>query len=180
MIYAEYTYMNSLEYNGISYKHINGFWVDDDGIILPTAMQNKLNSLFARSLDLSSMTVKEIIEFGDEFRDSSSFSLANKCYEHAAKSASKEALTYLLPRMTSCYRSQGMPQKAIDILTFASKKYGQDIISVPMLTSAAAAYCDMSDYKKALKCCNRAYRKSNNNPNEELKAVYGRIKANIG
>ena len=65
----------------------------------------------------------------------------------------------------------------IDFLTYASKKYGPDIISVPLLTSAAAAYCDMGDYVRARQCCNRAYFHSNKNPSNELRMVYKRIES---
>ena len=169
--------MEQFNYNEISYRCINGYWVDTDGIVLPDAMQRKINFRFEQYLVVSSLSAEEAIKLGDEVRNSSSFNLAVKYYEHASKSAPKMTLAYILPRLTSCYRSMGFPQKAIDILTYASKKYGPDIISVPLLTSAAAAYCDMGDYVRARQCCNRAYFHSNKNPSNELRMVYKRIES---
>ena len=169
--------MNQFENNEISYRCINGLWVDADGIILPDNMQKKMNSRFEHNIVISSLSVEDAIKLGDEFRNSASLNLAIKYFEHAAKIAPKAELAYILPRLTSCYRSVGFPQKAIDILTYASKKYGPDMVSIPLLTSAAAAYCDMGDYAKARKCCNRAYYKSNNNPGNELHMVYKRIES---
>ena len=50
------------------------------------------------------------------------------------------------------------------------------MITPALLTSAAAAYCDLGDYDRAKKCCDRAFAQLNGKRNGELSAVYGRIK----
>jgi hypothetical protein len=62
--------------------------------------------------------------------------------------------------MTSCYRQTGQAQKAIDILAEATKRFGQSMVTSALLTSVAAAYCDLGDYIRAKKCCDRAYASS--------------------
>ena len=38
------------------------------------------------------------------------------------------------------------------------KKYGVEIVNEALLTSVAAAYCDIGEPENAIKCCNWAYR----------------------
>ena len=94
--------------------------------------------------------------------------------------ATLSELAYILPRLTSCYRMQGSPQKAIDILSFASRKHGKQMITAALLISAAAAYCDLEEYVLAKKACDRANAMSSGKSDGELKAVYGRIKKESG
>ena len=101
--------------------------------------------------------------------------LALKFYEEAARRADSETMAYLLPRISSCYRSNGQPKKAINTFIRAVEMFGESIASHVFLTSVAAAYCDIGDYESAKKCCNKAYAKLNGQRNDELSLVYKRI-----
>ena len=171
-------YMDILEYNGKMYKRQGQKWSDMDGCIVYDILQVELNAKYIETIDLPSLTLQEIIEHGDKFKNSSSYGYALRFYEHAAKEANENDLAYILPRMTSCYRLQGQPKKAIDILSFAKSKYGAKMITPVLLTSAAAAYCDLEDYENAKKCCNRAYAALGGKSSGELASVYARIKKN--
>lgn len=165
-----------LEYNGEQYTRRNGKWVDSRCMVVCDITQNELNKLFAEKLDPKTLTVDQCIAEGDNYKNSASIWLALKFYEEAILRSDRRTLSYILPRITSCYRKNGCPQKAIDVLTYASNKFGNDLISHVLLTSAAGAYCDLKDYRRALKCCDQAYAKSNGNPSEELSLVYKRIR----
>jgi len=126
------------------------------------------------------MDVSQIIAHGDKFKRSGAHALAIRFYEKAMDACNRRDMAYILPRVTSCYRAVGRPQDAIDVLTYAKVNYDESIIDVPLLVSAAAAYCDMEEYDKAIQCCNIAYRKSGGKASEELKSVYNRISRKNG
>lgn len=172
--------MEKLEYNGKIYKRQGQKWSDMDGCIVHEILQRELNAKYIETIDLNSLTIQEVIEQGDKFKNSSSLGYALRFYEYAANQADENELAYILPRMTSCYRKQGHPQKAIDILSFAKNKYGAKMISPVLLTSAAAAYCDLEEYGNAKKCCDRAYASMGGKSSGELAAVYARIKKESG
>ena len=83
----------------------------------------------------------------------------------------------VFPIITSCYRAIGQPQKAIDFW-MENKQIFTSCLSVPLLTSLAAAYCDICNYELAKKCANRAYaiQGGGKNYQTELSLVYERIK----
>ena len=168
--------MDVVEYEGVSYHRSSAKWVDSSGLTVSGILQDKLNAAFAKTLNPSDMSVSDLLKHGDRFKGSGNTGLAIQYYEIASQQASERDLAYILPRLTSCYRIRGCPQEAIDILVFASKKYGQKMITSALLTSAAAAYCDLGDYGRAKKCCDRAFAQGNGRCEGELRAVYGRIK----
>ena len=92
-------------------------------------------------------------------------------------SDSFEYYKVVFPIITSCYRALNQPQKAIDFW-MENKKIFSTCLSVPLLTSLAAAYCDVGDYVLAKKCADRAYAIQGGSLNyqSELSLVYGRIK----
>ena len=168
--------MDEITYEGKKYWRSSAKWADKDGIIVHERLQEKLNALFLQTLDVSQMTMKELLQYGDKYKNSGSPGAAIRFYEVASLQANKSELAYILPRLTSCYRMQGSPQKAIEILTYASNKFGKEMISHALLVSAAAAYCDLNQYELARKACDRAYKMLNGKATGELQAVYGRIR----
>lgn len=162
--------------NGKTYRRINGRWADSQNMIVHNLLQREINREFAKSIDLETLSTEDCIARADEFKQSDSAFLAVKFYEQAMKEADSKTVSYILPRMTSCYRMIGQPQKAIDLLAFVSSKYGNKLITPALLTSAAAAYCDLGDYIRAKICCDRAYA-SGGKGSEELSLVYKRIES---
>ncbi len=167
--------MDVIEFEGKSYHRRSKSWVDSSGLIVCGILQDKLDTAFEESLDISSMPVAELLVLGDRFKRNESISKAIKYYEIASQKANERELAYILPRLTSCYRLQERPSRAIEILTYANEKYGEKMLTPALLTSAAAAYCDMGMLTKAQKCCDRAYAKSGDKTSEELNAVHERI-----
>lgn len=168
--------MDIITYEGKRYWRSSAKWADKDGIIVHERLQEKLNAMFLRTLDPTQMKMEELLSYGDKFKNSGSPGAAIRFFETASLQADKSELAYILPRLTSCYRIQGSPQKAIDILSFASKKYGEQMITPALLVSAAAAYCDLNQYELAKKAYDRAFAKLNGKATDELRAVYGRIR----
>lgn len=82
----------------------------------------------------------------------------------------------MLPILTSMYRLTGQPRRAIDEAERYVAYYGVQY-TAPLLTSVAAAYCDLGDYENAKKFAGRAYAKQGGNIGEEneLSLVYKRI-----
>lgn len=167
--------MDVIEYNGIRYTRNSKKWTEN-GMIVSEIMQDKLNRLFDEQLDYEQMDAEELIRVGDQYKASNSMGRAVKCYKAAFEKADLRQVESILPRLTSAYRIMNKPQAAIDLLTEASAKYGQKVISVALLTSAAAAYCDMGQYALARKACDRAYKQAGGRATDELAKVYKRIR----
>ncbi len=169
--------MDKLVYEGVTYTRNGNFWAEQGGLVVCDIMQDKLNQAFFETIDLSKMRAFDVLKLGDQYKRGRMLGLAIQCYAHALSRATKEEVSYILPRLTSCYRIQGRPQLVIDALADAKRRFGVEVITSVLLTSAAAAYCDMDEYQNARTCCNRAYAKCNGNPSPELKSVYARIRA---
>ena len=168
--------METLIYEGRTYVRRNGKWVDSRNMVAPEGVQRDLNREFAKQINPENLSINDCINQGDAFKNSCSASIALKFYEKAAENADRQTMAYLLPRITSCYRQTGQAQKAIDILTLATHRFGQGMVTPVLLTSVAAAYCDLQDYARAKKCCDRAYASSGGKHSDELSLVYDRIK----
>ena len=167
--------MDTLICQGKTYTRRNEKWAEPSGMIACESLQSNLNKEFAKQLDPAPLSADACIEHGDKFKRSGSMGLALKFYEEAVKKADRNSMSSLLPRITSCYRETDCPQKAIDMLAYASKTFGPEMVTPVLLTSVAAAYCDLGDYLRAKKCCDRAHAMSEGKADHELSLVYRRI-----
>ena len=150
--------MDVLTYEGKKYTRNGEKWVDSDSLAVPQYLQKILNTLYSRDLNIDSLSYNECKEEGDKCKKTESYALAVKYYEKALEKAhSSWPIARILPRLTSCYRKLGKPEKVIEVLAYAKGECGEEIISEALLTSAAAAYCDMNEPENALKCCRWAY-----------------------
>lgn len=175
MVFRKGICMDTLAYEGKTFKRRNGKWTDSLGMIAHEGLQRILNQKYAESIEPTALSPEECIEKGDAFKESGSVGLALKFYEAAIEQSDKRTMAAVLPRIASCYRMNGQPEKAIKVLTYASDMYGREMISSALLTSAAAAYCDIGDYIKAKKCCDRAFASAGGKGSAELSLVYKRI-----
>lgn len=165
------------EYNGKTYHRNNSKWIDGNHMIVPLYLQHILNTLsFADDID--AISYEEAKSEGDKYKASESYSLAIKYYEEALKKADdRSRISVILPRITSCYRKNAQPSKVIDLLSKVKADFGDDIINKALLTSAAAAYCDLGEPENAIRCCRWAYRVLKNENGErslELANVFAR------
>ena len=171
--------MDTLEYNGEVYTRRNAKWFDSRHLVVYENLQQTLNRLYLENLDYSGYTVDKLVEEGDKFKESTSYTSAIKFYEKALEDCDEVTYKYILPRITSCYRKNHMPRKVIDLFTETKRMFGTDFITPVLLTSVAAAYCDLQEYENALRCCKWAYKTFGEfNPN--LSSVWARIKKESG
>ena len=170
--------MREYEYEGKLYRKSGAKWTDSGGAVVPVALQNVLNRLTFEKEDLIAMSYEEAKVEGDKYKESESYSLAIRHYEHALSVAETYGKTSaLLPRITSCYRKLHRPERVIEILADVKLAFGERILNEALLTSAAAAYCDMGQPEIALRCCRHAYAMLKNKgvkTSIELHNVYSR------
>lgn len=170
--------IKNCEYQGKLYTRNNSMWVDKDHMVVPAYLQHILNALAFE--EDGSLTYEEAKAEGDKYKVSESYKLAIKYYEEALKKAdSFNQVSVVLPRITSCYRKINLPQKVIELLSDMKLQYGEAIINEALLTSVAAAYCDLGEPKNAIRCCKWAYKVLKTNTTEssiELANVF--IRAN--
>ena len=176
--------MERIEYSGIVFWRSGGSrgakWAYPGGLLAEDNLQKTLNDLYAKTLNPDNMDYESLLNCGDEFKESGSLGLAVQYYEYAARVSSMRQLQHIFPRLTSCYRTQMRPQKVIDLTVRAKEKFGSSVITPALLTSTAAAYCDLRDYKRAKQCCDRAYAMLNGKADDELRAVYRRLQSEWG
>jgi tetratricopeptide (TPR) repeat protein len=162
-------------YNDNTYKRVNGKWVDKNGMVV-THLQKTLDNLFAKQQPKDNLTAEQLIAEGDKYKEAGSPHLAIQYYEAALKTKTVLVHKSVLPRLTSCYRMQGQAIKAIEIFESAKATYGEKLMSSPLCTSVAAAYCDIKDYESAKKLADKAYAMGGGKASGELASVYGRIR----
>ena len=162
-------------YRDKKYRRVNGKWVDKNNMAVSQLQQILDNILFQQEY-IEKLTVEELIAEADKLKEARSVHLAIKLYETALETQTVEVHRFVLPKLTSCYRAQGRPQKAIELFEKSKSQYGERLLSPPLCTSAAAAYCDIQDYISAKDCADKAYAMGGGKASGELKGVYGRIR----
>ena len=172
--------MAELIYNGKKYTRNNSKWVDSDSMVVHETLQIELNKLYLETIDFSSYSINDLIKEGDKFKASFTYDRAIVFYEKAVELCDEETLKRILPRITSCYRHEKRPKKAIELFSYAKGKYGEDFITPILLTSVAAAYCDLQEYENALRCCRWAYKRFGGDFDPNLSNVFARIKKESG
>lgn len=159
------------------YYYKNGRWVDSDNMSVPTSLVSRLNRLLTNSENLSEKSVVELIELFDKAKKADNTQLALKAVEAAIEKADVAEIKSLLPRATSIYRNLGKSQKAIDMMEHYIEIYDKSIISQALLTSVAAAYCDIGKLDMARKYANKAKASYAGQSSPELINVYARLKS---
>ena len=172
--------LDVIEYKGKKYKRYSSKWSDEKNFVVHETLQRELNYEYVKTLNLASMSAQELISQGDKFKESATYQLAVRYYEEASVKCEIKDMAYILPRITSCYRKSNQASKAIEMFSYAKQKFGTAILTAPLLTSAAAAYCDLGEYDNAKKCCDRAYAMSGATADDELRLVYKRIDKETG
>ena len=151
--------MDRLEYNGKIYTRYSDKWVDSSYIAVNETLQMALNKLYLKDVDFSTYSVDDLVKEGDKFKASATYDCAILFYEKAVEQCDADTLKMVLPRITACYRQEHQAHKAIELFSYAKKMYGTEFITPVLLTSVAAAYCDIHEYENALRCCRWAYKK---------------------
>lgn len=174
--------MEEIVYEGKRYVRYSedGKWTDSSYMVVPQTLQITLNQMYMQSKDFSDYEAEDLVKEGDRFKNSETYASAVLMYEKAIEICDENTVKYILPRITSCYRALHMPQKAITLFAETKKKYGESFLSAVLLTSVAAAYCDLKEYENALRCCRWAYKNCDGDASGELQSVFGRIRKETG
>lgn len=169
--------MQEIELDGETYKNVNGNWVDSSCLIPPGII---LRKLWAQSLSaIPGCTDAELETMVQRLRENGLWhesTIASKALlERYDKREDMQKLAGFLPVATACLRRDGRPEEAISVYREQRAKFGNAILSSPLLTSVAAACCDLGEWDYARRFAEAAYRRSAGKAGEELMAVFRRI-----
>ena len=171
--------MKKLIYDGTTYYYQDGKLYDKSFLEIPKAASLPILSNYYAQVDYSEFSEQELINYIKAIKNSELYTLCINVISFGANKFS-DSLNYLnivFPIVTSCYRLSENPQKAIDFWISKKDKY-RSILSNPLLTSLAAAYCDVKNYRMALYCAKKAYEMQGGKIGykNELSLVYERIR----
>ena len=171
--------MEKLYYEGELYYINKGKVYDEHFLEVSLEISKKLLSEYYMHIDYKQLDEQALISFIKEIKNSEQYGFCIDCiiYGLGKFINSKNYYLIVFPILTSCYRAMGQSQKAIDFY-IENKNLFDYAISVPLLTSLAAAYCDVGNYKEARAIANKAYvmQGGSTNHKTELSLVYMRIK----
>jgi tetratricopeptide (TPR) repeat protein len=135
--------------------------------------------MLVANVDYCNMEEEQLVEHIKKLKNAEYFTECLNVIEYGLKRFNTSAHYYrtVFPMITSCYRSLNQPQKAIDFW-MQHKQLFASCLSPALLTSLAAAYCDVGNFEMAKKCANKAYAIQGGSKNyaTELSLVYKRIK----
>ena len=158
--------------------YLNGARIYDEYFLeIPRYEAEEILRYYYTQIDYRSLDEEDILHLIIEVKDAELFNYCLTITLFAlTKYYSFQFKKTVLPIITSCYRLSGSPQKAIDYW-LENIDYYRDCVSAPVLTSIAAAYCDIGDYANAKKYANAAYAFQGGKPEyeNELTLVYRRI-----
>ncbi len=168
-----------VEHNGQTYTRIKGKWYDKNHMAVPH-LQKKLDELYESQRNLDDFTLEELVAEGDRFKAAESWHIAIRYYDRALEvTQNVQTFRLVLPRITSCYRAQGRAKDAIALYDSLTGMYRNRLASPALLTSIAAAYCDIRDFRKAEEYAKWAYAASHGKSSPELNGVFGRIRKEL-
>ncbi len=140
-----------IEYEGQIYIRANNKWVNENYRVAPSAIQSTLNQKFFSEENLKNFSAGRLMQIGAIYKNTSSEHLAIICFKKALEKDNGRLLKYILPMLTSCLRKQGKAKEVVEIFSEIKQKYGSEVFTPPLLTSIAAAYCDLYEYDNAKK-----------------------------
>lgn len=170
--------MKKFEFENEVY-YINGDSIYDSHFIGVSAdVAGKVIEAYFETVDYKNMSEDELVEFVRRLHKLKAYFLCGKAFKYGFEKFGKyDFARRLASTMTSVYRNLGQPKKAIE---FANDYLGEDdFYSIPLLTSLAAAYCDINEPLTARKYCDEAYNLQGGGLGytNELSLVYKRIEA---
>ena len=167
--------------NDEEYYLIKGKWYDTHLIEAPQGIANALADQMLKS-NIDDFTNEDLEKFVMGFKDqgltSQALQIADILYDRYVKASDMYKIRWLLPIMTSLLRMAHTPLRAIELFTAQTEKFGNAANSPQLLTSIAAAYCDVGDYVNAKRMCDWAYKWGGSA--YELDRVYDRVKYALG
>lgn len=171
--------MQKIVFENETYYVNKGHVYDESFIEVPLSIATKIMDLYFDGIDYNLFEEEELISHIKELKEAKKFGRCLSAIDFGTRkfTASRNFYVMVFPMITSCYRELGQAKEAINFW-MTNKEIFSSCLSVPLLTSLAAAYCDVGDYEMAKRCANRAYAMQGGGKNyaTELSLVYARIK----
>lgn len=156
-----------------------GVVYDQNFLEVPLCISSHILNDYFSKIEYNAFGETQILDFIKQTKLAKKYHKCLEVIEYAISNISltQDFYTKIFPIVTSCYRALKQPQKAIDFW-MKNKKVFNSCLSVPLLTSLAAAYCDLNKYDLAKTCADRAYAMQGGNKSykTELTMVYERIR----
>ncbi len=171
--------MEKIIFENETFYFSKGLVYDDSFLEVPKIVSQKVLAKYYESIDYANYDESKLLEYLKQLKTSGFYDRCLTVIEFGLNKFTDSFDYYktVFPIITSCYRALKQPQKAIDFW-MENKRIFVSCLSVPLLTSLAAAYCDVGNYDLAKKCADRAYaiQGGSKNYRTELSLVYQRIR----
>ncbi len=175
--------MEKIVFEGQTYYVDKGDVYDQTFMQVPDVLGEKVLKSYFATIDYTLLEERDLLKHVVYLKKAKLYITCIEAIDYGLNTftASREFYTSVFPSLCSCYRAMGKPEKAISFW-MENRAIFSCCLSSPLLTSLAAAWCDLGQYDKALKCANRAYAMQGGTKNyiTELSKVYARIKKETG
>lgn len=176
--------MEKFEFEDEIYYFHKGQFYDEKFMALDQIQSDRIAHDYFKRFDYKKMEAKELLFYIKAFKDASQFTLAKDAglYGLEAFHSKSEFIRQALPMITSVYRQLNLPEEGLKLAENYLDQYGGIYRSVALLTSLAAACCDIKNYKSAKKYADKAYAIQGGGLGykSELSLVYNRIRKESG
>ena len=172
--------MQIFEVDGRIYYYDGKKFLDEYFILLEGAELQRVAEAYYSNVDYEKLGQELLIAHIKDLKFHGLYFRAKKVMDYAMEKYDDDQFLYtILPIYTSCCREMGLPRVAIER---AESCYPRIEFSVALCTSLAAAYCDVKDYKNAIRFAKMAYAKQGGGQGykTELSLVFLRIKKETG
>ncbi len=144
------------EFEGDIYYLANNSIFDERFCMVSDADRAKVAAAYFAATPYSNLNEDGLLEYVRMSCKMGAFGRTMEAFTYGLSKFNKHSFgKSAISTITSGYRNTGQPQKAIDFALVYVDDFS--LRSVPLLTSLAAAYCDINDLENARKYCNKAY-----------------------
>ena len=169
-----------IEVDGVTYYYDGNNFLDEYFILLEGVILKKVAETYYGGVDYEKLDAEGILLYVKKLKACGLSYRAKQVMEYALDKYQDEKFLYrILPIYTSCCREMGLAREAIERI---ENDYSDIEYSVALCTSLAAAYCDIKDYKQAIRYARIAYARQGGGQGykTELSLVFMRIKKESG
>lgn len=145
-------------YRGEYFRLENDQWTSNTGSVPKGKYQKRLSDLYQKRCRHYSRPVKELAAFAQEQKkDVDGINASIRALEIAVLQATAREAKGFLAILCSLYRQVGFSSAAVLLYDYAVEKYGNQIETLPLLTSISAAFMDIGDLDMADRIKQKAF-----------------------
>ncbi len=150
--------IKKIEVDGEMYYYYKGRFVDSSFLTLSAVENKKVANQFFGEIDYKSYNFDKLKALVKEAKFAEAFDFGETVCEFILEKYDDDGflVNNFLPLYTSLLRINKKSQKVIEVYKKYYAKYKCE--SIPLLTSVAAAYCDLKDREMAIRCARYAYK----------------------